>query len=61
MKAREVIARLTKEGWILKSTKGSHMQYVHPIKSGKVTVPNHGAADITKGTLHSIYKQAGWK
>lgn len=30
------------DGWILKSIQGSHNQYVHPSKPGKVTIPNHG-------------------
>ncbi|MEG2717770.1 MAG: type II toxin-antitoxin system HicA family toxin, partial [Eubacterium sp.] len=51
---------LKKEGWKEVNTKGSHIQFSHPQKSGKVTVPNH-SGDIKKGTLNSILKQAGWK
>lgn len=57
MKANEVIKRLRDGGWILKTQKGSHAQYMHPIKSGKVTVPIH-KGDIAKGTLRSIFRQA---
>jgi len=35
-------------------------QLEHPAKTGKVTVPIH-AGDISKGTLNSIFKQAGLK
>lgn len=60
MKANEVIKLLAKDGWTLKATKGSHQQFVHPTKPGKVTVAMH-SGDIPKGTLNSIMKQAGWK
>ncbi|WP_081892131.1 type II toxin-antitoxin system HicA family toxin [Verrucomicrobium sp. BvORR106] len=60
MKAKEVVARLKADDWTLKATKGSHAQYVHPVKPGKVTVPQHGGKDIATGTLRSIFRQAGW-
>ena len=40
--------------------KGSHLQLIHPVKNGKVTLPIHGG-DIPKGTLNAIMKQAGLK
>ena len=58
MKAREVIRLLKKDGWYVKAQKGSHRQFVHPRKIGKVTVPMH-SGDIPAGTLKSIFKQAG--
>ena len=60
MKAREILKILREDGWIEKTQKGSHLQLVHSIKKGKVTVPIHGG-DIPKGTLNSILKQAGLK
>jgi len=48
------------DGWIEKTQKGSHLQMVHPVKPGKVTVPVH-SGDIPRGTLNSIFKQAGLK
>jgi predicted RNA binding protein YcfA (HicA-like mRNA interferase family) len=39
---------------------GSHHQFKHPEKPGCVTV-KHPDSDIPAGTLHSIFKQAGWK
>lgn len=59
MKAGDVIRKLHEDGWRLKAQKGSHAQFVHPVKPGKVTVPMHGG-DLAVGTLRSIYRQAGW-
>ncbi|MCL2862053.1 MAG: type II toxin-antitoxin system HicA family toxin [Firmicutes bacterium] len=60
MKFRELEKLILENGWVLKDIKGSHCNYTHPTKSGKVTIPRHGG-DIAKGTLHSILKQAGIK
>lgn len=61
MKANEVIKLLTQDGWYELPGKGSgHRQFKHATKPGKVTVSFH-RGDIPKGTLHSIFKQAGWK
>jgi predicted RNA binding protein YcfA (HicA-like mRNA interferase family) len=59
MKSRDVIKRLTQEGWVLVHIKGSHHQYKHPEKAGRVTVP-HPKRDLPRGTLRSMFKQAGW-
>ena len=61
MKATEVISILKKDGWYFKEQKGSHQQFVHSVKTGKVTVPVHGTKDLPPGTLSSIFKQAGIK
>jgi len=60
MKVRELLRVLQEDGWEKKEQKGSHLQLIHPIKAGKVTVPVHGG-DIPKGTLNAILKQAGLK
>lgn len=60
MKVRELLKILVKDGWTKKDQKGSHLQLVHPIKKGKVTLPIH-SGDIPKGTLNAIMKQAGLK
>ena len=60
MKVKELLKLLKQDGWQEKDQKGSHLQLVHPDKSGKVTVPIHGG-DIPKGTLNAILKQAGLK
>jgi predicted RNA binding protein YcfA (HicA-like mRNA interferase family) len=62
MKVRNVLGRLNDEGWVMARQKGSHRQYVHPEKPGlRVTVAGHPKLDVPKGTLNSIFKQAGWK
>lgn len=61
MNASQVIRLLEKDGWELKAQSGSHKQFVHPVKSGKVTIPDHGKKEVPPGTLHSILKQAGLK
>ncbi|MBQ3281156.1 MAG: type II toxin-antitoxin system HicA family toxin [Eubacterium sp.] len=58
MRAEELEKLLLADGWILKTQKGSHRHYIHPIKPGKVTIPFH-KGDVDKGTAKSILKQAG--
>ena len=62
MTVREILKILYKDGWkeVESRAKGSHIQLIHPTKTGKVTVPNH-KGDIAPGTLNSILKQAGLK
>jgi len=60
MTAREVLKLLYKDGWYQVAQRGSHIQLVHPQKSGKVSVPSH-KGDLPKGTLNSILTQAGLK
>lgn len=59
MKSRDIIKRLEAEGWVLVAQKGSHTQFKHASKTGRVTIP-HPNKDIKIGTLKSIKKQAGW-
>jgi predicted RNA binding protein YcfA (HicA-like mRNA interferase family) len=62
VKVREVLERLHDEGWRVARQRGSHRQFVHPDYPGRrVTVAGHPRLDIPKGTLNSIFKQAGWK
>ena len=60
MRARELERMLKQDGWQLKNIKGSHRQYVHPEKPGKVTIPFH-PGDLNKRTEKSILEQAGLK
>lgn len=48
---------LKKDGWYLYKTIGSHHQYKHNTKLGKVTIPRH-KKELKKGTINSICKQA---
>ncbi len=61
MKYREFIRLIEQDGWIWARTTGSHRHYHHPDKSGVVTVAGVGNADIPKGTLNAMLKQAGLK
>lgn len=61
MKAKEIIKKLIKEGWLEVSQVGSHKKFKHPEKNGIVIVPVHAGQEIPPGTLNSIKKQAGWK
>jgi predicted RNA binding protein YcfA (HicA-like mRNA interferase family) len=61
MKVRKVIRTLTEDGWTLVATRGSHRQFKHPEKPGRVTVPGKPNDDLAPGTLNSILKQAGLK
>lgn len=58
MRSREVIKLLKADGWYLHGVSGSHHQFKHPTKLGKVTVP-HPNRHIPAGTLWSIWQQAG--
>lgn len=60
-KVRDIIKLLESDGWFLVNTVGSHRQFKHPIKTGKVTVSGKLSDDVRKGTLASILKQAGLK
>ena len=58
MRFWEVEKLLLADGWVFKNAKGSHCHYVHPAKSGKVTVPYH-AGDIPPIVVKAILRQAG--
>ena len=61
MKVRDVIRLLEAGGWFLVETRGSHRQYKHPRKTGRVTIAGKQSEDLAPGTLNSILKQAGLK
>ena len=61
MKVREVIRRLEDDGWVQVRMRGSHRQYKHPTKSGRVTVAGHPGDDLLPDTKKSIFRQAGWE
>ncbi|MFZ5452668.1 MAG: type II toxin-antitoxin system HicA family toxin [Thermodesulfobacteriota bacterium] len=58
MNSREIIRRLEADGWYRVGQRGSHVQFKHPTKPGRVTVP-HPAKDIPAKTLKSIERQSG--
>lgn len=57
--SKEVVAMLLADGWICVTITGSHHQFRHPTRPGRVTV-KHPDAEIALGTLRSIFRQAGW-
>jgi predicted RNA binding protein YcfA (HicA-like mRNA interferase family) len=61
MKVSEVLRMLGDDGWYLVATRGSHRQFKHSEKLGRVTVPGKPSDDLAPGTLNSILKQAGLK
>jgi len=58
MNSRSLMNLLEADGWTLVAVKGSHHQFKHPTKPGRVTVP-HPQKDIPIGTERSIRAQAG--
>lgn len=61
MKVEDVLRLLKLDGWHLVATRGSHRQFKHATKPGRVTVAGKPSDDLAPGTLNSIYKQAGLK
>ncbi|UHA74600.1 type II toxin-antitoxin system HicA family toxin [Paenibacillus sp. 481] len=58
--SRDVIKLIQEDGWFLVHIEGSHHQFKHPTKKGKVTIP-HPKKDLPRKTFESILKQAGLK
>nr|WP_321982487.1 type II toxin-antitoxin system HicA family toxin [uncultured Cohaesibacter sp.] len=56
--SKKLLAILENDGWYEVKSIGGHRQLRHPTKKGRVTVP-HPKKDLPKGTVMSIYKQAG--
>ena len=59
MKVRDVIRMVEQDGWYRVVTEGSHRQYKHTTKPGRVTINGQPGDDMPKGTLASIKRQAG--
>ncbi len=58
MRFREIEKVILSDGWYFKNQKGSHHHYLHPVKKGKVSIPEH-SRDLDIKTIKSILKQAG--
>lgn len=61
MKVRDAIRLIEQDGWYLVATRGSHRQFKHPSKPGRVTIAGKPSDDLASGTRNSIMKQAGLK
>jgi len=60
-KIRDVLQQLREAGWQQVQQTGSHRQFKHPVRPGRVTVAGKPGDDVAPGTLNSILKQAGLK
>lgn len=60
-KVSEILKMLRDDGWELINREGSHRQFKHPTKNGKVTVNKKPSDILSQEVLNSIFKQAGWK
>jgi len=61
MKARELIRLLEDNGWVQARQRGSHRQFIHAVKPGRVTVAGNLGDEVRPGTLASALRQAGLK
>jgi predicted RNA binding protein YcfA (HicA-like mRNA interferase family) len=61
MKVAEILRILHEDGWYLVATRGSHRQFKHGSKPGRVTVAGKSSDDLAPGTLNSILRQSGLK
>ena len=61
MKIRDIIKKIEADGWYQVAIKGSHRQYKHSTKPGRITIAGHPNHDLAPGTLNSILKQAQLK
>jgi predicted RNA binding protein YcfA (HicA-like mRNA interferase family) len=59
VKVRDLVRILESKGWRLKTTRGSHRQFLHPHKGMVVTVPGQLGKDVPTGTLRAILRSAG--
>ena len=60
-KVRDAIELIEADGWREVTSKGSHRQFKHATKTGRVTIAGHPSDDLAPGTYNSILKQAGLK
>jgi predicted RNA binding protein YcfA (HicA-like mRNA interferase family) len=61
MKIRDILKLIEGDGWRMRNQEGSHRQFVHPSKPGKVTIAGHPSDEVDPRTKASILKQAGLK
>jgi predicted RNA binding protein YcfA (HicA-like mRNA interferase family) len=61
VKVRDVIRLIEDDDWFLVATRGSHRQYKHATKPGRVTIAGKPSDDMAPGTLNSVLKQARLK
>ena len=59
VQVRQLIQLLEEDGWYLVATRGSHRQFKHSSKPGRVTVAGKPSDDLHPKTRTSILRQAG--
>lgn len=59
VKVSKILSDLKSDGWVLVHQVGSHRQFKHPTKKGKVTVNGGKNDDVWGALLKSIEKQSG--
>jgi predicted RNA binding protein YcfA (HicA-like mRNA interferase family) len=58
--AARLIRALQRAGFFVHHTTGSHYVLKHPDRPAvRIVVPFHGSADVKRGILRSIFRQAG--
>lgn len=58
-KIRDMLRILKKDGWVQVAQVGSHRQFKHPSKPGRVTVSGKRSDDIDPKRWDSMMRQAG--
>jgi len=61
LKVRDAIKMIESDGWYIVKQRGSHKQFKHQVKKGRVTIAGNMNDDLAPGTLNSILKQADLK
>ena len=56
LKVRDIIKGIEADGWYLVTTKGSHRQYKHPVKPGRITIAGYLADDLAPGTFEQYFQ-----
>jgi predicted RNA binding protein YcfA (HicA-like mRNA interferase family) len=58
-KIKDIIKLIESDGWYLITQRGSHRQYKHLTKKGRVTIPGKPSDDVYPKLEQNILKQAG--
>jgi predicted RNA binding protein YcfA (HicA-like mRNA interferase family) len=58
---RDAIRLVEADGWRIVPQRGSHRQFKHSTKLGRVTIAGALSDQLSPGTYNSILKQAGLK
>jgi predicted RNA binding protein YcfA (HicA-like mRNA interferase family) len=59
VKVRDVVWQIKQDGWRVVAQRGSHRQFKHPTKPGKVTIAGSASDELHLKTAASIFRQAG--